>query len=59
MTIIDMLKNNADKYADEVALIELKPSKGVRLEIIVISSMRGQTVLPTRLLKEASARATR
>jgi len=33
MTIIDMLKNNADKYADEVALIELKPSKRVRLEI--------------------------
>jgi len=33
MTIIDMLKNNADKYPDDVALIELKPSKNVRHQI--------------------------
>jgi len=33
MTIIDMLKNNANKYPDETALIELKPSKDIRLEI--------------------------
>ena len=33
MTIIDMLKNNAIKYPDEVALIELKPSKNIRRQI--------------------------
>ncbi|MFC1951186.1 AMP-binding protein [Chloroflexota bacterium] len=33
MTIIDMLKNNADKHPDDVALIELKPSKNRRLQI--------------------------
>ncbi|MBT3362572.1 MAG: AMP-binding protein [Chloroflexi bacterium] len=33
MTIVDMLKNNADKYPDDTALIELKPSKDIRLEI--------------------------
>ena len=33
MNIADMLKRNAEKYPDEIALVELKPSQGLRKQV--------------------------